>query len=202
MLSQEEFNKEYFEGNHPAGYGAYQRHYIQDMDSPDDKGEVRKSVHGRLFEQFKEHLADKKCLDIGCAKGFLVEDFREFGIECFGVDWSEYAIGQSPVPEHLKLVGAHEYIKQLPDGAFDVATLIRFMPCLADNIIPEFLNELRRISKFQIFVVDDKEYYSQADFGKLQQYYNVKGFDNWLQLLETDTSHVESITDKKWDGYR
>lgn len=40
-------------------------------------------------------IAPLKVLDAGCAKGFLVEALREKGIEAFGVDISEFAIGQA-----------------------------------------------------------------------------------------------------------
>lgn len=202
MLSQSDYTKEYFDGIHPAGYGSSERVRVSNTDDSDDQGEIKKTAHYKLFLQFKEHLAGKSCLDVGCAKGFLVENFREFGVDCHGVDWAEYAVNKSLVPEFLKLSNAYDYLKSLPDGAFDCITAIRFMPCVADGDIAALLKEMRRVSKFQIFVVDDKEYYSQGDFQKLLQYYNIKGFDSWLQLLKTDTSHVESITDKKWDGYR
>ncbi|MHB0966791.1 MAG: class I SAM-dependent methyltransferase [Bellilinea sp.] len=39
-------------------------------------------------------LQPKTVLDAGCAKGFLVEGFRNRGVEAWGVDISEYAIQQ------------------------------------------------------------------------------------------------------------
>lgn len=53
--------------------------------------------------QFFRYIADRviaitaptRVLDAGCAKGFLVEAFREKGVEAFGVDISEYAIGEA-----------------------------------------------------------------------------------------------------------
>lgn len=53
--------------------------------------------------QFFRYIANRvisvvgpaRILDAGCAKGFLVEALREKGIEAFGVDISDYAIGQA-----------------------------------------------------------------------------------------------------------
>ena len=36
----------------------------------------------------------KRVLDVGCAKGFLVEALRDRGVDAFGIDVSEYAIGE------------------------------------------------------------------------------------------------------------
>jgi glycosyltransferase involved in cell wall biosynthesis/SAM-dependent methyltransferase len=44
----------------------------------------------RIIEEFKP----KTVLDAGCALGFLVEAFRNHGVEAFGVDISEYAINK------------------------------------------------------------------------------------------------------------
>jgi 2-polyprenyl-3-methyl-5-hydroxy-6-metoxy-1,4-benzoquinol methylase len=39
-------------------------------------------------------IKPKKVLDAGCAKGFLVESLRDRGIDAFGIDVSEYAVGE------------------------------------------------------------------------------------------------------------
>ncbi len=39
-------------------------------------------------------MGPKKVLDVGCAKGFLVEAVRPRGVEAFGNDISEYAMGE------------------------------------------------------------------------------------------------------------
>ena len=33
-----------------------------------------------------------RVLDVGCAKGFLVKDFLDLGIDAYGLDISEYAL--------------------------------------------------------------------------------------------------------------
>lgn len=51
-----------------------------------------------LFRAMAEYIGNsigpKKVLDAGCAKGFLVEALRDRGAEAFGIDISEYAIGE------------------------------------------------------------------------------------------------------------
>ena len=37
-----------------------------------------------------------KVLDVGCAKGYLVYDFHQAGIDAYGVDISKYALSKCP----------------------------------------------------------------------------------------------------------
>jgi GT2 family glycosyltransferase len=48
---------------------------------------------GRVAEGIIGELNPRTVLDVGCAKGFLVECLRDRGVEAYGFDVSEYAIG-------------------------------------------------------------------------------------------------------------
>lgn len=52
----------------------------------------------------------RSVLDVGCAKGFLVRALRDLGIEAYGADVSEYAIGSAErtVRPFLRVVSAQE----------------------------------------------------------------------------------------------
>lgn len=71
----------------------------------------------------------KTVLDAGCAKGFLVEGFRNRGIEAWGVDISEYAINEvfdtvkpycwvgsiaDPFPQKYDLIVSIEVLEHMP----------------------------------------------------------------------------------------
>lgn len=47
-----------------------------------------------MAEYIDLSIRPTKVLDAGCAKGFLVEAFRDRGVEAFGIDISEYAISE------------------------------------------------------------------------------------------------------------
>lgn len=49
---------------------------------------------GAIADRVVAEVGPKRTLDVGCAKGFLVEALRDRGIEAFGIDISEYAIGE------------------------------------------------------------------------------------------------------------
>ncbi len=77
------FDKEYFE--YYGGGGPYDR---------------EKFYHFNDFvaEEIVKRIGPRKMLDMGCAKGFLVEAMRKRGVEAYGIDISACAI-EAVVPE-------------------------------------------------------------------------------------------------------
>ena len=73
------FGKEYFDGTRNCGYGGY---YYDGR---------WKTVARDIINFFKLKKNDK-VLDVGCAKGFLVKDLLDQGIDAYGIDVSNYAI--------------------------------------------------------------------------------------------------------------
>src|SRR5919109_521312 len=49
---------------------------------------------GRIADEIIARLKPRRVLDVGCAKGFLVECLRDRGVEAYGFDVSEYALGE------------------------------------------------------------------------------------------------------------
>lgn len=47
-----------------------------------------------IATQIVRSINPKRVLDVGCGKGFLVESLRDRGVEAYGFDISEYAIGE------------------------------------------------------------------------------------------------------------
>ena len=97
ILDKSEYDASYFDGRtqvlqHRAGYSKYERWYRNQGEN--SLGEFYKD----LTRDYINHLvsANKKVLEIGCAKGFLVEDLREQGVDAWGIDISPYAIGEAP----------------------------------------------------------------------------------------------------------
>src|SRR5262249_51552701 len=80
-----QFGKEYFDGDRVYGYGGYR-------------------YHPRFWQatvrRFRDHYRlpdDARILDVGCAKGFMLHDFKELlpRATVAGLDISEYAIANS-----------------------------------------------------------------------------------------------------------
>lgn len=64
-----EFGKEFFDGDRKCGYGGYQY-------------DGRWQAVARTMQDYYKLAEDAAILDIGCAKGFLLHDFKELMPQC------------------------------------------------------------------------------------------------------------------------
>src|SRR5215470_19512911 len=85
------------EGAHPAAGAAYDRHYYETALGPvpyDRAQSVWTDFFAAVADRIVADIKPQRVLDVGCAKGFLVEALRDRGVEAFGIDVSRYAIGE------------------------------------------------------------------------------------------------------------
>ena len=158
VLKPKEYNISYFDGakaryKHNAGYDRYERWYRNE--GPNSRGEFWKDYAHTLFKEHK--LKNKKVLEIGCAKGFVVEDLRSLGVDAHGLDVSSYAIGQASdaAKPYLTIADVRSALPQIEDKEFDVLFSLRFMECIPEEDIPGLVAQMNRISKFQFHVIDE-----------------------------------------------
>lgn len=74
---------DYYDADGRLGQGTYSRenpHWLQ--------------FFGRVADEIIRQLNPRTALDVGCAKGFLVECLRDRGVHAYGFDVSEFAIGE------------------------------------------------------------------------------------------------------------
>jgi hypothetical protein len=74
-----------------AQYDAY--YFTHDCGRPYQRDKEWLSFFDKIAEYIAQDLQPDTVMDAGCAMGFLVEKLRERDIEAFGIDISEYAIG-------------------------------------------------------------------------------------------------------------
>ena len=79
-------------GGVSPNYGQY--YYNHDCGLPYERSEHWLNFFGKVADHIVRELRPKRVLDAGCAKGFLVEQLRNRGVEAYGIDISEYAISQ------------------------------------------------------------------------------------------------------------
>lgn len=185
---------------HPAGYSNYGRYPFGDADDPDNLGELFKTQHRKFFNRHKDKLQGARVLDVGCGKGQLVKDLRDFGVNARGIDISQHAITNSEAPLHCDLRDAR-IPSNVPNNFFDLVICNRFLPCLTDAELAIVIPEIRRIGRFRLAIVDDLEWYESLNrpdvFTVVSDYYNIKTQAQWETLCGSNFI-VESVRNVQW----
>jgi SAM-dependent methyltransferase len=88
----------------------------------------------------------QRTLDVGCAKGYLVEALRERGVDAHWCDVSAFAV-EHAAPGALGHVRLGDLIAGLPygDGEFDLVSVLEILEHLPPEAVPEALREVRRV---------------------------------------------------------
>jgi SAM-dependent methyltransferase len=130
------FGREYFDGDRTQGYGGYRY----------DSRWVPIAERMRDFYGLK---AGDAILDIGCAKGFLLHDFRLAlpGLQVFGLDISMYAVQHAMADvQPLILVGSADALP-FPNQTFDVVVSINTVHNLPFDRCLQAIREMERVSR-------------------------------------------------------
>ena len=140
-----QFGKEYFDGERLYGYGGYSYHprFWQDT--------------VKRFRDYYKLADDASVLDVGCAKGFMLHDFKELmpNLTITGIDISEYGIENAieTVKPYLRVGNA----KELPfkDNSFDLVICINTVHNLPLEECKQALREIQRVTRKDAFVTMD-----------------------------------------------
>jgi ubiquinone/menaquinone biosynthesis C-methylase UbiE len=139
------FGVEYYDGDRLTGYGGY-------------------NYHPRFWQEtvkrFKEHYnlsESASILDVGCAKGFMLHDFKELMPEAniAGIDVSQYAMDHAlpSVRQYLQVGNAKKL--PYPDKSFDLVICINTVHNLPLEECKQALREIERVSRGNSFVTMD-----------------------------------------------
>lgn len=140
-----QFGRAYFDGDRLTGYGGYRYHprFWQ--------------ATVRRFRDYYRLADDASVLDVGCAKGFMLHDFKELmpRLTVAGIDISAYAIEQAieTVKPFLRVGDA----KALPfeDHSFDLVISINTIHNLPLEECKRALREIQRVSRKHAFITVD-----------------------------------------------
>jgi len=142
VAASREYGELYFDGPRVYGYGGY---------SYDGRW---RPVAKDMVKHFGLKAGDK-VLDVGCAKGFLVKDFMELGIEAFGIDVSKYALMNCELETVGRLqIGSADNLP-FPDGSFDAVIAINSIHNLPRSQCLKALQEIERLAPGKGFVQVD-----------------------------------------------
>ncbi len=173
-----EYGREFFDGDRLYGYGGYR------YDGRWQKVVARLREHYGLDD-------DAAVLDIGCAKGFLLYDFRQAmpGATLAGVDVSEYAIEHAidDVKPYLQVASAD--VLPYADDSFDLVLSISTIHNLPREACKQALREIERVKKpgGHAFVTVDA-WRNDVERDRLMKWmltaYTFMHVDEWVELFE------------------
>ena len=124
---------------------------------------------GKQFEMRAEAIRDRfhptSLLDVGCARGFVVNHLRVMGVDAKGIDISEWAVGSVPPDGLGKHLTAADVTKGLPysDGQFDLVTSMDFLEHIEEKDVDALIAEMLRVGRRQFHVITTPEYTMYGD---------------------------------------
>lgn len=140
-----QFGKEYFDGERLYGYGGYNYHPRFWTDT---------------VKRFRDHyglVEDAAVLDVGCAKGFMMHDFKVLmpRMTIKGLEVSQYAFEHAA--EDMKPFITLGNAKRLPypDNSFDLVISINTIHNLALEECKQALAEIQRVTRRHAFITVD-----------------------------------------------
>lgn len=137
-----EFGEMYFDGPREFGYGGYKY-----------DGRWR-PVARDIIDHFQLKPGDK-ILDIGCAKGFLVKDLLELGIDSYGLDISHYALLNCEPEVVGRLHQGSADLLPFPNDSFAVVLSINTIHNLPREGCVAALREIQRVASGRSFIQVD-----------------------------------------------
>ena len=176
------FDKEYFDGPRRLGMGGY-------------------SYDSKFFTPVVEDIIkyygltdESSILDVGCAKGFMLHDFKVALPSCTiaGLDISKYCLDNSM--EDVKPFLKHGSCNRLPykDNSFDLVISIATIHNLNIDGVKESLKEIMRVTKKHAFIKVNG-YHTQKECDSL---------NNWNLVAKTILHVNESTSIFNKVGYK
>lgn len=153
-------------------YGAY--YYAHDCGMAYERNDHWMTFFGRIANKILVDLAPATVLDAGCAMGLLVEQLVLRGIDAYGLDVSEYAIGRAPdaARDRCSVQSLTEPIK----GQFDLVVTIEVLEHLPPADCELALDHICSVTDTVLFSS------SPHDHGE-PTHVNVRPPESWAQLF-------------------
>ena len=157
-----------------------------------NRSEHWKKFFGDIAERIIKDFNPKTVLDVGCAKGFLVEALRDRGIEAYGIDISEYAISQ--VREDIQPYCKVQSILEPIDRQYDLILNIEVLEHLENKDIEFAIKNMCDHSEKIIFSSTPHDLKEATHFSVkpieewVEKFYN----NNFIRDVEYDASFISN----------
>jgi len=171
------FGKEFFDGERRTGYGGFS---------------YNSKYWSSVVPDFIEHFSLKprdSLLDVGCAKGFMLNDFLLAvpELEVAGVDISDYAVENSLASVRQRLHVASAVSLPFSDNRFDVVISINTIHNLDREDCKIALQEIERVSRRGSFITVDA-FRNEVERERMMNWNltakTILSVDDWKQLFD------------------
>jgi len=171
------FGKDFFDGARGHGYGGFSYN-----------SRFWKNVVPDFVKHWELEQGDS-LLDIGCAKGFMLYDLKEYlpKLDVYGIDISEYAINN--VKEEVRDFCQVANAISLPfdDQSIDVSISITTLHNLEEKDLVKGLLEIERVSRRGSFITLDA-YRNDEERDRMEAWNltakTVMHVDSWKELFK------------------
>lgn len=174
-----EYGEEYFDGDRIYGYGGYSYHPRFWTDTV------------KYIKEVYQLNEDAKVLDVGCAKGFMMHDFKLLmpELQIKGVDISEYAIENAMESMKPYVQVANANALPFDDNQFDLVLGLSVIHNLPPDECKQALREIQRVTKKDVFVVVDA--WRNEEERKRLKNWVITGktnmhVDDWISVFEEE----------------
>jgi cyclopropane fatty-acyl-phospholipid synthase-like methyltransferase len=136
LKNYKKYDKSYFDdAKLGIGYGKY-------------KNDGRFEESAKKFIKFFKLKKKSNILEIGCAKGYLINELKKKGMNVYGIDVSKYAVSKSH-KDIKKNIIIRNIEKGIPfeDNFFDLIISKDTLPLIKLNSLKNVINEINRVSK-------------------------------------------------------
>lgn len=144
----------------------------------------------KKFIEYYNLKKGDKVLDVGCAKGYLVYDLVNLGIDTYGIDISEYAIDSAPDEIQVRLYfgNAKDLNLYFTENEFDLVISINTVHCLPEDECREAIRKIQKIGKSAFITVDswrnDEEKERMMDWNITGR--TIMGDKDWKKLFKEE----------------
>lgn len=138
------YGREFFDGDRLYGYGGY-------------RYDGRWAPIVRRIAEHYQLAPDAAILDVGCAKGFMLHDFRQFmpRAALAGLDISAYAIAHAMDSVKADLTVGSADSLPYADDSFDLVLSINTVHNLPADRCRQALREIMRVARGPAFITVD-----------------------------------------------
>lgn len=127
------YDEEYFERGVEtgrSGYGGYYNH----------------PLFKAMAKELNTYFGPERVLDVGAARGFLVQEFVSLGVDAQGIDLSEYAVEHCAEEISDRMVCGQAEKLPWPDGDFDLVVTFDTLEHLNEQQYRAAIREMARVS--------------------------------------------------------